>query len=308
MAPPRWDALELEQERTVAISLFRKERLEEPIDDYSAAFERFQGAVEELLEATVDLENLSPEVVSKILIDKDRLLAFRYLSGPPISEDDLSVLADAPTLNSKALTSDYVVVQRITDTIVSCLDRRRFPWVTPRRTPSELEKAAAVLASAALMAHQQYQADRRNNGKARQEDAVGQMLRDAGFKEVKRRTIRNQPDAPGRGEFCLESKLGSRKADFIVGNWDGRIIAIECKVSNSALNSVKRLNNDAAAKAEAWMKDFGERNIVPVAVLSGVYGLERLQEAQERGLALFWGHSLPKFADWLGKTKASSAG
>ncbi|MEO8648322.1 MAG: XamI family restriction endonuclease [Acidobacteriota bacterium] len=46
---------------------------------------------------------------------------------------------------------------------------------------------------------------------------------------------------------------------------------IECKVSNSATNSVKRLNNDAAAKAETWIKDFGEMVVVPVAVLGGVY-------------------------------------
>ena len=41
---------------------------------------------------------------------------------------------------------------------------------------------------------------------------------------------------------------------------------IECKVSNSATNSIKRLNNDAAVKARIWRGEFGERQVVPSAV------------------------------------------
>ena len=99
-------------------------------------------------------------------------------------------------------------------------------------------------------------------------------------------------NAPAPGEFCGESLLGSRKADFVVTLRDSRLVAIECKVSNSSTNSVKRLNNDAAAKAEVWLREFGKRQIVPVAVLSGVYKLHNLQAAQDQGLTLFWAHDL----------------
>ena len=54
-------------------------------------------------------------------------------------------------------------------------------------------------------------------------------------------------------------------------------MAIECMISKSAVKSVKRLNNDAAAKAGAWLKDFGTRQVVPAAVLSGVYKLHNLE-------------------------------
>jgi len=57
---------------------------------------------------------------------------------------------------------------------------------------------------------------------------------------------------------------------------------IECKVSNSSLNSVKRLNNDAAVKAVGWKRDFGLRQVVPAAVLGGVYNLHNLLEAQDQ--------------------------
>jgi hypothetical protein len=80
-------------------------------------------------------------------------------------------------------------------------------------------------------------------------------------------------------------------------------MAIECKVSNSAVNSVKRLNNDAAAKAEAWLKDFGTVQVVPSAVLSGVYKLHNLVDAQARGMALFWAHDLDALTGWIASTR-----
>jgi hypothetical protein len=67
---------------------------------------------------------------------------------------------------------------------------------------------------------------------------------------------------------------------------------------------VKRLNNDTAAKATVWFKDFGTRQVVPVAVLSGVYKPHNLQDAQDRGLALFWAHNLKALADWIETTRA----
>lgn len=80
---------------------------------------------------------------------------------------------------------------------------------------------------------------------------------------------------------------------------------IECKVSNSSLNSVKRLNNDAAVKADVWQRDFGLRQVVPSAVLAGVYRLANLLEAQERGLAIFWSHDLAPLTAWIDTTMRS---
>jgi hypothetical protein len=89
------------------------------------------------------------------------------------------------------------------------------------------------------------------------------------------------------------------KADIVVRLWDDRILPIECKVSNSALNSMKRLNNDAAVKAVAWRLAFGTHQIVPTAVLGGVYNLASLLNAQEKGLSLIWAHDLSPLAQWI---------
>jgi hypothetical protein len=43
---------------------------------------------------------------------------------------------------------------------------------------------------------------------------------------------------------------------------------------------------------------------VPAAVLSGVYKLHNLEDAQNRGLALFWAHDLKALTDWIATTRA----
>lgn len=185
------------------------------------------------------------------------------------------------------------------------LDRRRFAWVVENREPTEAERTAAIMASAALMAVSRVQTKRRNVGKDLQEGCVKQALANLGLLEVKPRDIPNLGSAPVPGEFCGESLLGTRKADIVVRLWDDRVMPIECKVSNSSTNSVKRLNNDAAVKAGVWKEDFGRRLVVPSAVLGGVYKLHNLEEAQTRGLTIFWAHSLEALTDWIERTRSA---
>lgn len=300
--PPVWNDDQLEADRIKAIAAFSKERLEEPLEDYLEAFDEYQGYVEEVLEATVDLTDLD-ETALDVLGDPRLLEAFRYLAGPPISEDDLKVLADARSLSRSALEGTPDLVQRLIAVVRQVLDRRRFSWVVENREPTEAERSAAILASAALMAASRTQTRRRTLGKDQQEEMVKVALRELGFTEVASRRIQTISHAPAPGEFCGESVLGNRKGDIIVRLWDDRVMPIECKVSNSSTNSVKRLNNDAAVKATSWKTDFGLRQVVPSAVLSGVYKLHNLRDAQERGLALFWAHDLAPLTEWITRTK-----
>lgn len=301
--PPVWTSEELERDRVLAEEAFRTERMQEPLEQYLNAFDESQGVVEELLETSVDLTQLD-SVALEVLCDKRLALAFRYLAGPMISADDLKTLAEA-VLTPKRLKADPEMVARIVDVVLTGLDRRRFAWISERREPTEQERAAAVLATASLIANNRTSNVRRNEGKENQERAVAERLTAAGLALVDRREITTTlRQAPDPGEFCLESKLGTRKADLIVTAWDGRVVPIECKVSNSATNSVKRLNNDAAVKATSWRKDFGETQVVPVAVLSGVYKLHNLTDAQSRGLTLVWAHNLEPLIEWLLSTRS----
>ena len=97
--------------------------------------------------------------------------------------------------------------------------------------------------------------------------------------------------------------VGSRKADVPVRLFDGRLMPVECKVSNSALNSVKRINNDAAVKAKTWKFELGVNQVVPVAMLSGVFKVSNLMQAQGDGLTLFWAHKLDSLGEFINATR-----
>jgi len=285
-----------------ATEVFRVERRKEPLEDFTEAYDLYIKAVEEFFEVTIDLTALEEQ--STEVLTKPRLaVVARYLTGPFISVDDLKVVADTDSISVTRLKADPGIVARIIEVIRAGLDRRRFPWVGENRDPDSDEKAAAIVATASLMATQRVVTERRTKDKRRLEGLTRSALLEAGFTEVKTRRIKTMADAPSLGEFCGESRLGSRKADFVVRLWDQRIMPIECKASNSATNSVKRLNNDAAAKAVTWLRDFGQEQTIPTAVLSGVFKLHNLQDAQSKGLSIFWGHDLKPMTDWIETTR-----
>jgi len=141
------------------------------------------------------------------------------------------------------------------------------------------------------------------HGKNNQETQVKQFLSESGFTEVSTETITTIVKGPQRMQYCAECNLGDRKADIVVRLHDTRLMAIECKVSNSAVNSVKRLNNDAAVKAKYWIEQFGSAQIVPVAVLAGVFKVHNLEQAQLMGLTLFWSHALHELKRFIDSTR-----
>lgn len=294
--PPRWTDEQLSAGLEKAKALFREERIREPLEAYTQAFDRYQATVTRLLETTADLTRLSAKAV-EVLTNPASLEAFRYLAGPPISKDDLAVLAEA-RLSAARLRADPAMAQRVLGIVSATLDPRRFPWVIQGREPNPSERNAAIVSSAALLAVSRVGTSRRNEGKDRQESAVRDALLQKNWKLVSPRTVLTLNQAPGPGEFCRESLFGTAKADFLVGLWDHRIMPIECKVSNSSTNSVKRLNREAAGKAESW-KEFGTRNVISVGVLSGVYKLHNLMNAQERGLTIYWAHDLTQLIEWI---------
>ena len=295
--PPRWTRDELREASEISRERFRETRLREPLDEYLEIFDDFSGVMEDLLETTVDLTQIE-QSATEILTDPKMLEAVRYLPGPPISADDLKVVAEA-SLAPGRLRRDPDMAKRIVDTVTVALDRRRFAWISEGREPTEAERSGAVLASAALIATQRLSTSRRNTGKDHQEDAVEAALLGAGLEQVPARPVETLVSAPGDLEFCRETMFGGRKADFVIGLPDGRKMPLECKVSNSSTNSVKRLNNDAAVKAVKWVQEFGTAQTVPAAMLAGVFKVHNLEAAQAAGLTIFWEHDLRQFTEWI---------
>ncbi|MEU2891517.1 XamI family restriction endonuclease [Streptomyces albidoflavus] len=296
--PPTWSLTELEQQRQASTELFRHERTSEPLEQYLSQYEVSKAAIDTILEMTVDLETVT-ESAAEILGDVDLADVARYLASPPISNDDLRTIADTTTTPSK-VKKNLESAQNLMNVILMGLDRERFPWVGEGRQASEAERNTAAVSTAAMHAFRWVETWRRHNGKRTQESAVKSFLaQKCGFTEVATRKVLNITQAPAPGEFCGEALVGTRKADIIIRLHDGRLMPIECKVSNSETNSYKRINNDAAVKAVVWTNEFGSVNVVPAAMLSGVFALNNLGYAQEKGLYLLWAHEMEPLKEFL---------
>ena len=286
-----------------ARELFRKQRLDEPLQLYSRFFETFTLVFDAIIDRLPSLAEGSVDGIADLVSDRDGRTAFRYLAAPPVSEDDLKTLAET-TLSASALRGDAEQARRVRDTVLHIVDPHRFPWVRERRGPTARERAAAIVASAALVAARKVETLRRSDARKKQEEAVKAMLRDIGFTEVPARDIGLLDAAPAPGEFCGESEFGDSRADLVIRLHDRRAMPVECKASNSAVNSFKRINHEAAGKARDWLSGFGKRQTVPVAVIGGVFNPANLETAQTEGLALVWSHRLRDLADFIRSTRS----
>ena len=297
-----WTLPELTRDAEAAKALFRERRLEEPLQLYSEFFESFKLVFESLIDQLPSLVDEPPdfEALANVVQDADTRTAFRYLAALPVSEDDLKTLAET-TLSAAALRSDPRQARRVRDTVLHMIDPYRFPWMAEQRSPTEEERSQAIIASAAQVAVRKVETARRSTAKEQQETAVKTLLIVQGFTEVPSRDIPLLDSAPSPGEFCGESKLGETRADLVIRLLDRRAVPVECKVSNSAVNSFKRINHEATGKARAWIDHFGRRQIVPCAIIHGVFNPVNLETAQSEGLAIIWSHRLQDLADFVGR-------
>lgn len=246
---------------------------------------------------------LDVDVIADLMRDGDSRRAFCYLTAPPISEDDLKTLAEA-SLAPAPLRANPESAKRIRDIVFRILDPHRFPWIGENRDPLPEERAAAIVASSALVAARKVETFRRNDAKDRQENKVKDLLLAIGFEQVKKHDIPNASRAPKPGQFMGETPLAGAKADVVATLFDGRIMAIECKVSNSAVNSYKRIVHDTGGKATIWHREIGRANVVAAAVMNGVFSPNNLESVQnDKDVALFWDHRLDDLKDFIATTK-----
>lgn len=290
--PPRWSAAELDAWRTAALADFVAQRGREGTEAYAAAFRRLRPLVEQVFAATDDLRSWSPQ----LLLEHPALVSpMRYLIAPLISADDLDTLVEGRTRNKRI---DAGVAERIVTLVESGLDPVRYPWLVERRGASDQERSSAIEWTTGVWASEQVRTARKTESSRRQEAAVADLLRNVGYEYGPHRRMTALDDMP-RGTFGGEAVLAGAKADVPVRLHDGRLLAIECKVSNSAVNSVKRLLRETGGKARAWREAYGEQ-VVPAAVLSGVFKLNDLLAAQENHrIALFWETDLSPLAHFL---------
>lgn len=285
-----WTEVELAESRMAAIAVFRNERMGEDRAVYDEFFSAFTRVIDELYEVTGDLLQLHERSLD-VMTSPELMDVARFLAAPPISADDLVTLSDV-TLAAGLMRKDPTRAEALMRVIEVGLDHKRFPWVSVGRPPTDEEKAAATLATAALHATRKVETFRRNESGKTQEAAVKSFLHDRGYHEISPRVVRSSADGPAVGEYCGEAMVVDHKADVLVRVPGSTMLAIECKVSNSGTNSHKRLVKECGKKADDWTTQLGKSNVIPVAALAGVYTLGNLKAAQAAGVQIVWSGEL----------------
>ncbi len=302
---PTWTKDQLHSDVQRAIASFRQKRLGEPLTVWKQVYFKRRHMVRAVFK---ELGFRRPELIHSrhiaAIYAKQMGDVLRYLCAPPISLDDLKTLTSS-TLSVKALRKSPYQARAVLRVLLTTLDPTRFSWVKAGLRPSSSEWRAAIVATSALMASQAVATFRRTTGKNEQEQAIKDYLKDVhGLVEEMPRKIVTPGDAPPQGSFCGESEVRGEKADIVVSLFDGRLLLIECKVSNSAINSVKRVVHEAAGKAAEWTKQLGAGYVVPAAALTGVFKARNLIQAQAKGLNLIWAHRLDDLGAFIESTKS----
>jgi hypothetical protein len=302
--PTIWTEEELLAHAERSLNAFVDRRLAESDTKYLEHVSKRQESVQALFKIlrNVDPSNPDQATVEGILLDADLQAAFRYCAGPPVSKDDLDVIAtrSRSRLSKTLFQTNPALAGETLRLVCRMADVSRFPWAKERRKARPHELKHAIRSTAVLHATQTMQTYRRQYGRE-VEAQLRRRLVAEGFRPAPapaRARVNAPSDYPKDHSFYGECTVYGRKTDLFIGLADGRVVAVEAKDSASILNSVKRVLNDTAAKARHWGVETGKQ-LIPVVLLSGVFGIKNLKAAQESGLYLVWVHDLDEFVAWL---------
>ncbi len=311
--PNYWTIEELKHDAELARSLFISSRMHPDPNDrvvYESEVDRGQVAAEALLRRTQDLTAWNGVAIR----DREALDIARYATLPMTSADDLDTLfatcVGAWLKQSGANTGrpsrepTPEVFELIAEFLRNNIDPILTPWLPAIREPSKTERAMFALWVASARASSRVGSARKNRGAARQENAVREALTEIGYEGIEKGRQHRAPDSrfrpielPPRSFTAKPRVLNGKSADIVIRLADNhasgiKVLVVECKDSNSAINSRKRLF-EIAAKRAAWLRGEDLPNeFRTIAVLSGVFGLRELEDAQKEGIHIIWEHRL----------------
>jgi hypothetical protein len=151
-----------------------------------------------------------------------------------------------------------------------------------------------------MISRQIFDTVRRNRLSEEQERAVEELLTKRGWTKCKSAAVNNTSDlAPKhfmRKTRC-KTRTSTKEVDIACGVNPSLILAMECKVSNDATNSVKRVH-DVTDKTKSWNDQWGGF-IQTAALLQGVIAYKDVAALLDHRVLVFWSHDLQPLADWL---------
>ncbi|VWC48883.1 XamI family restriction endonuclease [Burkholderia lata] len=266
------------------------------------------------------------EALGKLLSHDKSLLkqkALCYLAYPPISRDDLEAMAKIASYTKKTVIAksnnedvdellDLDAAKRIIEVVNGCLDVVRFPWLVDHegyasQDTEELESARqfAIRSTALLMSTRQTESKRRSNEKKELESQVEAILTQLAFSKIPTKRLEasgDVHDAFERGQYMKECTVSKENTDYLIRLWDGRFLFIECKASNSEINSRKRLNKEVVKVAQKLTNVIGVSSLGACA-MRGIFKPDYVSQAQSQGVFIFWAHNLIPLSDFINSAR-----
>lgn len=231
------------------------------------------------------------------------MLAFRQFLAPPMSQDQFALLCPVWSKSSEAPKRKLGanLAAEVSFILNQWVDRAAVPWLAAGRGPNKAELRNTLQRTSVLIALQRFQTMQRTKGSAEQEAAVVQLLLSMGWTK-RPSTLIDTPARVAPRTFMHKTKFATatsapQEVDVACGLNKTVVAAIECKVTNDATNSVKRIN-DVLKKASAWQTHWGSF-VETVAVLQGVIASKDVDRLSDGNVRIFWSHDLEKLRDWL---------
>lgn len=230
------------------------------------------------------------------------LRVLRRILAAPISQDQFKFIC--PTYSKGAENSGRPLkpgaARQAADVFNEWRDRSITRWVGRNRPPSRRELERLIGAVSPLIAAQLVTTVRRNRLSAAQELAVTQLLDAMGWTRQPALALDQRGQLAAR-HYAHKTKFatrsGANEVDIACGLGETFVLAMECKVTNDATNSIKRIN-DVLNKAKAWEQRWGDY-VQTGAMLQGVIPKVQIKKLLDADVSIFWSHRLDEFQSWL---------
>jgi XamI restriction endonuclease len=238
------------------------------------------------------------------------LAVFRYMFGPPLSQDQFALVCPAyrKTCEKPGKRVSSNAVAQVAAAIIPLLDPKITPWLRQSRSPTLREIRHLVATVAPMLSLQEVATVRRNRLSLAQETAVTDLLSAMGWRKISSGLVEQSAALPAR-HFMHKTRFATQtrpqEVDIACGLGTSVVLAMECKVTNDRTNSVKRVN-DILKKATAWQLHWGSF-VRTAALLQGVIAEKDVQRLVAANVQVFWSHDLEKFRTWLRSNCPSEA-
>lgn len=255
----------------------------------------------EILRTLIETQGLR-DLESSLTVTGKHLLVLRHLFAPPISQDQLKLIVPSYPKGSekKATKLTKKAAQEFASAFGERRDKGLTAWLSTNAGPNRRQIKKLLDTLTPMISNQIFNTLRRNRLSDEQERAVVSLLEAKGWSRSASSTVNNTADLRPQ-HFMRKTRCKTRTAtkevDIACGVNPSLIMAMECKVSNDATNSVKRVS-DVMDKTKAWNDQWGGF-IQTAALLQGVVAYKDVARLLDSDVLVFWSHDLEPLAEWL---------